>query len=494
MCGIIGLSGKSDIIHDLLFGLSTLQHRGQNSCGIATFNDIFHVHKGQGLLSQVFSEVEIEQLKGEIGIGHVRYATQGGNNDANVQPFTSNFPFGIAMIHNGNILNFEELRKRLNEENHYLLETSNDLELILYMFASQLAKKNLSQLSIDDIYDAVRCTQQTAVGAYAVIALIAKRGLLAFTDPHGLRPLVIGKRETPSGTLYGFASESTTFDFLGFQTIDDVQPGEAVFIDAQNNLHRKKCLTNKRAFCVFEYIYFAREDSILMKRLVAEERMRMGKLLAKKVRKLNLQPDIVIDVPSSAYFFAKTLADELQIPYMRGLAKNNHIGRSFILSTQKEREQAARLKLNPIKKFIEGKKIAVVDDSIVRGTTSKHIVNLLRNAGAKEIYFVSAAPPVKHPCVYGIDMAISSELIGRNTFNEIAEYLGVDELVYQSLSELQELYKDASLCYACFNGNYPVENSKQYLELIETERAQSTGSNGESFPFNGSRRFGGNII
>ena len=470
MCGIIGLSSYNDVLNDLLFGLSSLQHRGQNACGVATFDKVFHVHKGLGVLSNVFNEQTASHLNGKIGLGHVRYATQGGNNLMNAQPFTSNFPFGIAMIHNGNVINFEELRKSLNEENHYLLETTNDLELILYKFASLLAKKNLSNLQVDDIFDAVRKTQEAAIGAYAAISLIANRGLLAFADPHGIRPLAIGKKETPDGPIYGFASESTCFDFLGYELLDDLKPGEAVFIDNNNLLHRKVCHQKKRAFCIFEYIYFAREDSILQGKAVAEERMKMGRILARKVKAAGLKPDLVIDVPSSAYFFAKTLAEELGVPYERGLAKNNHIGRSFILSSQKERESTARVKLNPIKQFIKDKKIAVVDDSIVRGTTSRHIVNLLKSAGAKEIYFVSAAPPIQHPCIYGIDMAIGSELIGRNTVDDIVQYLGVDALIYQSLDDLKEFYKDEQFCYACFDGRYPVEKSKDYLDMMEADR------------------------
>jgi amidophosphoribosyltransferase len=474
MCGIIGIASTKDVIQDVLFGLSALQHRGQNACGIATFNDVFHVTKGLGLISTVFNQQNAAPMTGKMGLGHVRYATQGSDNLLNAQPFTSNFPFGIAMIHNGNIINFDELRKSLNERNHYLLETTNDLELILYTFASYLAKKNLNDLHVEDIFDAVTSTQQDATGAYATISLIANRGLLAFTDPHGIRPLSIGRKKEGDSYVYAFASESTCFDFLGYELLDDLKPGEAVFVDMQNRLHRKVCVTAKRSFCIFEYIYFAREDSILHNKLVATERMRMGKVLAKKIQQAGLQPDIVIDVPSSAYFFATELAEQLGVPYRRGLAKNNHIGRSFILSSQQEREATARLKLNPIKHLIQGKKVVVVDDSIVRGTTSKHIVTLLRNAGAKEIYFVSAAPPIKSPCIYGIDMAISSELIGRNTLEDIRQYLAVDALIYQSLDDLKELYKDEQFCYACFDGKYPIERSMEYLHSIEADRKENT--------------------
>jgi len=470
MCGIIGLTGYKSVINDLLFGLTTLQHRGQSSCGIVTFQDVFHSKKGLGLINNVFDENALQTLPGHTGLGHVRYATQGTDELLNVQPFTINYPFGIAMIHNGNVINFNELRKSLYEDYHILLETSNDLELILYTFSSELGKKDLKNLTVDSIFEAVEKTQQMVIGAYSAVTYIANRGMLAFVGPYGIRPLVMGKKETPDGVIYGFASESTCFDYLQYETVGPIEPGEAVFIDENKNVYREICLAKGKAFCIFEYIYFSREDSVINKKLVADERMKMGKLLAKKIRKAGLHPDIIIDVPSSAYFFATSLAEELGIPYRRGLAKNNHIGRSFIQSSQKEREQTAKLKLNPIKNIIEGKKVAIVDDSIVRGTTSKNIVRMLRSAGAEQVYFISAAPPIKNPCVYGIDMAISSELIGRNEVEEIKKYLEVDALIYQSLEDLQELYKEESFCYACFSGKYPVEETSEYLSEIETER------------------------
>lgn len=470
MCGIIGISNHTEVINDLLFGLSSLQHRGQNACGITTFNKIFHTHKGLGTLNQVFTQAALDKFSGTIGLGHVRYATQGADDIVNAQPFTANYPFGIAMIHNGNVINYEALRKILFEEHKILLETSNDLELILYTFASELIRHDLRDIKVEDIFDAVTETQKKVVGAYAAITVIANRGLLAFNDPYGIRPLVFGKKETPNGPTYAFASETTCFDYLGYETVCDLKAGEAIFIDAGHTAHRKICHARAKSFCIFEHIYFSREDSVVQGKLVASERMNMGKLLAKEVRRRGLQPDIIIDVPSSAYFFATSLAEELRIPYRRGLAKNNHIGRSFIQSTQKERETTARLKLNPIHDIVKDKKVAIVDDSIVRGTTSKHIVRLLRKAGAKEIYFISAAPPIKSPCVYGIDMAISSELIGRNDVDTIAEYLEVDALIYQSIEDLREFYKNENFCYACFSGEYPVPQSREYLRIIEDER------------------------
>jgi amidophosphoribosyltransferase len=474
MCGIVGFYGNNDVVYDLVSGLTALQHRGQDSAGIVTFKDTFHIKKGLGLVSNIFKEKNLKRLAGNIGIGHVRYTTQGANELLNVQPFSVNYPFGLAMVHNGNVINFKELRKSLYEEHHRLLETSNDLELLLYTLASELEVKDLKHLNVDDIFDSVESTQKKVKGAYSTITIIANRGFLVFTDPYGIRPLVMGTKKTKKGTIYGFASESTCFDYLEYETVENLKPGQTIFIDNEMKVHKRTTHQEGRAFCIFEYIYFAREDSIIHDRLVASERVRMGQLLANNIRKVGLEPDIVIDVPASAYFFASALAEELHIPYRRGLAKNNHIGRSFILPTQKERENTVRQKLNPIKEIISGKKVAVVDDSIVRGTTSKHLVKLLRQAGADKVYFISAAPPIKQPCVYGIDMAISTELIAsQNNIGEIAKFIGADALVYQSLEDLQELYHDFSACYACFSGCYPTGDATEVLHHIEQERIAS---------------------
>ncbi len=474
MCGIVGFYGKQDVVYDLVSGLTALQHRGQDSAGIVTFEKTFHIKKGLGLVSDVFKEKNFKRLTGNIGIGHVRYTTQGGNELLNVQPFAVNYPFGLAMVHNGNVINFKELRKTLYEEHHRLLETSNDLELLLYTLASELEIKDLKNLSVDDIFDSVQATQQKVRGAYSTITMIANRGCLVFNDPYGIRPLVMGKRETEDGVTYGFASESTCFDYLGYETISNLEPGQIIFIDKDLNVHTRTGHREGQAFCVFEYIYFAREDSVMHDRLVASERVRMGEQLAKRVQEAGFDPDIVIDVPSSAYFFASSLAEELKIPYRRGLSKNNHIGRSFILPTQQEREHAVRQKLNPIRTIIQGKKVAVVDDSIVRGTTSKHLVTLLRQAGAEKVYFISAAPPIKHPCIYGIDMAIRGELIAGNySIDEVGSYITADALLYQSLEDLRSLYPKCSICDACFSGDYPTGDATEVLKQIEQERLDS---------------------
>ncbi|RLC45477.1 MAG: amidophosphoribosyltransferase, partial [Candidatus Cloacimonadota bacterium] len=474
--GILGIYGYEDISDDLVFGLTALQHRGQDSAGILTFDNNFHLRKGLGLVSSVFTQKK--QLTGYCGIGQVRYATQGTIDLLNAQPFVVNYPLGLGMVHNGNVINFAEIKKLLYEEHHRLLETSNDIELILYTFASELESKNLMNLSLNDIFSSVEATQRKIKGAYSTISIIANKGFLVFNDPYGIRPLVMGQKKTSKGIVYAFASESTCLDYLEYELLQDLKPGEAIFIDKDRNVHKKICYSKGAAFCVFEYIYFAKEDSIIHNRLVATERVKMGKLLAKNIKMSGFKPDIVIDIPSSAYFFASGLAEELGISYRRGLAKNNHIGRSFISPTKKTREVMVQQKLNPIRDIIKGKKIAVVDDSIVRGITSKYIVNLLRQRGAKEIYFISASPPIKYPCVYGIDMSVKQELIARNyDLDDIADYIGADALIYQSIDDIKSLYHDLPCCYACFSGDYPIEKTKEFLGQIEQERLCSKHTN-----------------
>ncbi|QDA60517.1 amidophosphoribosyltransferase [Hymenobacter jejuensis] len=475
MCGIVGFFGPDDVVHDIVFGLTALQHRGQDAAGIATFDTNFHLRKGQGLINDVFRPKHVKKLPGNIGIGHVRYTTQGSNETALAQPFTSSYPFGLAMVHNGNVINFRELAKRLHDKYHVLPKTSNDLELIMYTFASELRTKDLDHLSVIDIFDAVETTQELAKGAYATVTVIAGHGLLAFNDPNGIRPLVMGRRDTPEGPVYAFASESTCFDYLGYEFIKDIGPGQAVFIDQNFKVHYKNAYAKPKSFCAFEYIYFAREDSSIHGRLVARERVRLGKLLARKVLAAGIAPDMVIDVPSSGYFAASGLAEAIGVPYRRALVKNNHIGRSFIVSSQVGREDIVKKKLNPIRAFVEGKKVAVVDDSIVRGTTSRRIVSILREAGAAEVYFISSAPPIIAPCIYGIDMAMSTELIAANyTEEEICNYIGADKVIYQDLSDLQDLFSEdrghGGGCFACFSGKYPTGDVTPYLRHIQEER------------------------
>jgi amidophosphoribosyltransferase len=471
MCGVLGLWSQTDIAERLIYGMSTLQHRGQDAAGAVTFDGMFHMKKGLGLVSQVFSEKHLQRLRGTSGIGHIRYATMGSTETVDAQPIYVNYPYGLAMVHNGNVVNFGEVRETLYRDHHRLVDTSNDVALLLYTFAAHLEQCDLANLTIDALFECVRATQAQVQGAYSVVAIVANHGLLAFTDPHGIRPLSIGIRE--DGDI-AVASETSSFDYLGYKHHSDLGPGEAILVDPEMNIHRAQGLQKKRAFCVFEYIYIAREDSIIHDRLVADERVRMGHALADAVRDAGVQPDTVIDVPASGYFAASALAEALDIPYRRGLAKNSHVGRSFIASTQRKREHLVRQKLNPIGSVVRGKRIAVVDDSIVRGTTSRHIIQLLKDAGAKEVTMISASPPIRFPCMYGIDMSTQEELLASNrSLEEIKQTLGADAVVYQSLETLMDLYEDLPCCYACFNGRYPTSGSASALQSIAREKRDS---------------------
>lgn len=473
MCGIVGFYGRQHIVYDILNGMLALQHRGQDAAGIVTFEKMFHLKKGLGLVSDVFEQKHLDRLAGNLGIGHVRYTTHGTNELANAQPIAASYPFGIAMAHNGNVTNFAEMDKVLYEEYHTLPTTTNDLEILLYTFASELKNKDLGNISPDAIFDAVETTQKRVQGAYSAIAAIANHGLLAFCDPNGIRPMVFGKKDTPDGVVYGFASESVCFDHLGYEIIRDLKPGEMIYIDHNKDIHSRIGHQKGHRFCVFEFIYFAREDSSIQGRLVAGQRVKMGRVLAKRVQELGLQPDFVIDVPTSGYFAASGLAEALGIPHRRGLVKSNYIGRSFISPHPDERAAMVKRKLNPIRKTIQGKKIAVVDDSIVRGTTSRQLVKILRDAGAKEIYFISAAPPITHPCLYGIDMSVSTELIAaQQTIDEIRDYIGADALIYQTVDDLKEIFKDLPTCMACLTGDYPTPISEELLRSHEEDRSR----------------------
>jgi len=474
MCGILGVWRTSDAAEELVNGLTTLQHRGQDAAGVVTFDGAFHVKKGHGLVAQVFESKHLERLRGNCGLGHVRYATMGSTDILDAQPIYVNYPYGLAMVHNGNVVNFAEVRDALLSEHHRLVDTSNDVALLLYTFAAHLEQRNLEQLSVDDIFSCVEATQQRVRGAYSAIVVIANKGLLAFTDRHGFRPLTLGVKDSPSGRDFAFASESTFFDYRGYTRSFDLEPGEAVFIDLDGDVHRHQGPRERGAFCVFEYIYFAREDSVIHDRIVADERVRMGAALADAVREAGVQLDAIIDVPASSYFFASALAEQLGVPYRRGLAKNAHVGRSFITATQTQREKVVHQKLNPIRSVVEGRRIAVVDDSIVRGTTSRRLVSLLRGAGAREVTFISAAPPIRFPCVYGIDMSTERELVAAGRSNDdVREQIGADAVIYQPVERLRELYADLPCCYACFNGDYPTGNDPKLLAQIAAEKSAS---------------------
>lgn len=475
MCGIVGIFGRVPVAERIVYALTAVQHRGQDAAGVVTFDGRFRLRKGRGLVADVFREPkDIADLQGNVGLGHTRYATQGSTEVLDAQPFTMSYPFGLAMVHNGNVTNFEALRSELLRDRQRVIETTNDLELLIYTLAHELERVGFKELTPEGVFDAVRALRAKVDGAYSTITLLAHKGVLAFRDAHGIRPLVYGRRETPRGVEHAFASESTVFDYLGFELVRDLAPGETAFVDADGAVHFDVEGGVTPAFCSFEHIYFAREDSTFDGHLVAGERVGMGRLLARAVRAQGLTPDVVIDVPSSAYFAASGLAEELGVPYRRGLTKNNHVGRSFIVPSQIDRERLVRQKLNPIGDVLAGKKVAIVDDSIVRGTTSTHIVRTVRESGAREVYMVSAAPPLRHPCVYGIDIARRAELIAATHDHEaVRSAIGADAVVYPEVAEFRALFAGRPHCFACFDGQYPTPVSEAERSSIEREKVAS---------------------
>ncbi len=451
MCGIAGIYSFENINVDLLTALTSLQHRGQDAAGVLLFNKKFLLKKGLGLVKDVFNDESILNLNGNVGIGHVRYTTQGENTEESAQPMFINYPIGIGMAHNGNVTNTAELKNILFEKYHYIPKTTNDLELLLYLFTANL---NINELTIENIFESVKYVQSIAKGAYSVLTIISDFGMLAFTDNNGIRPLLLGKKEFNSKISYCFSSESSSLDLLNYNVIKNMKGSEIVFIDKNFNIHSTVSEKGKQHFCIFEYIYFSRADSIIFNKSVAAERIKMGKLLANQIKEKNLKIDVIVDVPKSGYFAAVGLSEELNIPHKRALIPNDYIGRSFILPKQSQRESVIKQKFSIIKDVIENKNVALVDDSIVRGTTAKYIVKQLKNYGAKNVYLISAAPPLKFPCFYGINISTKEELIA-NKFNieELKNYFGADDVIYQDLKSIKSLLGE-NFCEACFTGKY----------------------------------------
>ena len=469
MCGVIGIIGKARAIDWIYPGLLALQHRGQDAAGAATFKAGFHLKKGNGLVLSVFNPKNIERLNGNAGIGHIRYPTVGTGSAEDAQPFLITTPYGIALAHNGNLVNFFDLKKDLVENQLRYLNSNCDAEVILNMLSVELSRMDLRQLSSEKIFSAVRAIFKRMIGSYAVVALIAGKGLLAFRDMHGIKPLVMGK----NGSSYCFASESVALDLLGYKEIQDVKPGEAIFVDTENRFHNEQIASGRKAACIFEYVYFARPDSIIDGLGVYEARLRLGEELGKECLKHNLKPDVVMPIPDTARGAAQLVAEVLGVKHREGLIKNRYIYRTFIMPTQAERIEAVRLKLNPIKSEIEGKDVMLVDDSIVRGNTSREIIGLIKSVGARKVYYALYSPPLRFPCVYGIDMQTRGEFIARNkTIEEIKESIGADALVYQTVPGLVRGVGSGAdgFCTACFTGAYPTEVPAGLMERIEADR------------------------
>ncbi|MEI7969232.1 MAG: amidophosphoribosyltransferase [Betaproteobacteria bacterium] len=483
MCGILGIVSTSPVNQVLYDGLLVLQHRGQDAAGIVTGEgNTFHMHKGSGLVRDVFRTRDMRNLKGRVGIAHCRYPTAGSaDNTAEAQPFYVNSPFGIVLGHNGNLTNSETLKRELFREDLRHVNTNSDSEVLLNVLAHELHSHAPGfRLDPDAVFAAVAGVHRRCRGAYAVVASIAGFGLLAFRDPFGIRPLVVGQAQTERGRDYLVASESVALDALGFQRVRDVMPGEAILIDLEGNFHSRQCAQQPSLNpCIFEYVYLARPDSVIDGISVYETRLRMGESLAEKIRRSHhdIDIDVVMPIPDSGRPAAMELANRLGISYREGFIKNRYIGRTFIMPGQGVRKKSVRQKLNAIGVEFRGKNVLLVDDSIVRGTTSQEIVQMARDSGARQVFFASASPPVRFPNVYGIDMPSARELIatGRDD-EEVAREIGADRLIYQDLDGLVAAVRSVnpairSFETSCFSGNYVTGDvTAEYLAGIEAQR------------------------
>ena len=477
MCGIVGIFGRSPVNQSLYDSLTMLQHRGQDAAGIVTCDgEALHTRKGNGMVRDVFHTRHMRDLKGNVGIGHVRYPTAGAKEAKEAQPFYVNSPYGICLAHNGNLVNYEELHELVATTDLRHLNSESDSEVLLNVFAHELQRIGAHGLMADRIFDAVTNLYKRANGGYAVVALVASNGLIAFRDPMGIRPLILGRRDGPSGIEYMVASESVALDALDFELVRDVAPGEVIFIDNKGRMHAKICAEETRCSpCIFEFVYLARPDSIIDGLSVYKARLRMGEKLAEKIIRENKHNDIdvVIPIPDTSRTPAVQVAHGLGVKFREGFIKNRYIARTFIMPGQAMREKSVRQKLNAIDLEFKGKNVLLVDDSIVRGTTSREIIKMARNAGAKKVYFASASPPVRYPNVYGINMPTSSELIASGcTEKEIEELIGADWLVYQDLDALVDSVKYErsninTFDTSCFSGEYITKGvTEEYLKRL----------------------------
>ncbi|MEQ1514038.1 MAG: amidophosphoribosyltransferase [Lysobacteraceae bacterium] len=478
MCGILGIVGTSDVAAALYDGLTVLQHRGQDAAGIATANGTqVRLHKGNGLVRDAFDAKTMALLQGRVGIAHCRYPTAGSEGSDEAQPFYVNSPFGIALAHNGNLINTDTLRREVFEQDRRNVNTESDSEVLLNVFAHELDKQRV--LTPDAAFRAVEGVTRRAKGGYAVVAVVLGLGLVAFRDPHGIRPLVLGRRDSDAGSEYAVASESVALDILGFDRVRDIAPGEAVVITPRGELYSRQCADGELRPCIFEFVYFARPDSMMDEISVHKARMRMGVTLGEKI--LRLRPkheiDVVIPIPDTSRDAALEIANTLGVKYREGFIKNRYVGRTFIMPGQGERVKSVRRKLNPIPLEFKNRVVLLVDDSIVRGTTSQQIVQMARDAGAKKVYLASAAPPVRFPNVYGIDMPSPDELVAHGrTEDEVQTLLGCDWLIYQDLADLEAAvagpkFPGRKFDSSCFNGEYVTGIEPGYFERIQQLRS-----------------------
>ncbi|MGF1739677.1 amidophosphoribosyltransferase [Vibrio profundum] len=481
MCGIVGIVGASPVNQSIYDALTVLQHRGQDAAGICTIeSNRFRLRKANGLVKDVFEAKHMQRLQGNVGVGHVRYPTAGSSSASEAQPFYVNSPFGITLAHNGNLTNAHEIREKLFEKDRRHINTTSDSEVLLNVLAHEIDTMK-GNIGTDDVFRAVTNVHRAIRGAYAVVAMIIGHGLVAFRDPHGIRPLCLGKREENGRTEYMVASESVALDAVGFDFMRDVAPGEAVYITFDGQLYTQQCADNPTLNpCIFEFVYFSRPDSFIDKISVYSARVEMGKKLGQRIREdyAHLDIDVVIPIPETSCDIALQIAQLIDKPYRQGFVKNRYVGRTFIMPGQQQREKSVRRKLNAIRSEFKGKNVLLVDDSIVRGTTSEQIIEMARDSGAKKVFMVSAAPEIRFPNVYGIDMPTANELIAHGRDNDaICKQIGADELIFQTLDDLVSAVGMGNTDIekfetSVFNGEYVTGDIDQkYLDFLESLRS-----------------------
>ncbi|MCW8333080.1 amidophosphoribosyltransferase [Vibrio paucivorans] len=481
MCGIVGIVGTTPVNQSIYDALTVLQHRGQDAAGICTIeSNRFRLRKANGLVKDVFEAKHMQRLQGNVGIGHVRYPTAGSSSASEAQPFYVNSPFGITLAHNGNLTNAHKVRDKICEKDRRHINTTSDSEVLLNVLAHEIdmVKGNVTS---EDVFRAVTNVHRTIRGAYAVVAMIIGHGLIAFRDPNGIRPLCLGKREVEGRVEYMVASESVALDAVGFDFVRDVAPGEAIYATFDGELHTQQCADNPTLNpCIFEFVYFARPDSFIDKISVYSARVEMGKKLGQRIKEeyAHLDIDVVIPIPETSCDIALQIAQAIDKPYRQGFVKNRYVGRTFIMPGQQQRKKSVRRKLNAIRSEFKGKNVLLVDDSIVRGTTSEQIIEMARDSGAKQVFMVSAAPEIRFPNVYGIDMPTANELIAHGRDNDaICKQIGADELIFQSLEDLVDAVglgnRDiAQFETSVFSGEYVTGDiNQEYLDYLESLRS-----------------------
>ncbi|EJL6351014.1 amidophosphoribosyltransferase [Vibrio cholerae] len=481
MCGIVGIVGTTPVNQSIYDALTVLQHRGQDAAGICTIeSNRFRLRKANGLVRDVFEAKHMQRLQGNVGIGHVRYPTAGSSSASEAQPFYVNSPFGITLAHNGNLTNANQVRQKLFEKDRRHVNTTSDSEVLLNVLAHEIDTVK-GNVTADDVFRAISNVHRTIRGAYAVAAMIIGHGMIAFRDPHGIRPLCLGKREVNGQLEYMVASESVALDAVGFDFVRDVAPGEAIYATFDGELYTKQCADNPALNpCIFEFVYFARPDSFIDKISVYSARVEMGKRLGERIKNdySDLDIDVVIPIPETSCDIALQIAQAIDKPYRQGFVKNRYVGRTFIMPGQQQRKKSVRRKLNAIRSEFKDKNVLLVDDSIVRGTTSEQIIEMARDSGAKKVYIVSAAPEIRFPNVYGIDMPSANELIAHGRDNDaICKQISADALIFQTLEDLVEAVRcgnpdivkfEASV----FNGEYVTGDiDQQYLDFLESMRS-----------------------